>query len=316
MDTAGRLLRLLSLLLMRGDWSGAALAERLGVTTRTVRRDVDRLRELGYPVRASMGPIGGYRLGAGAALPPLLLDDEEAVAVVVGLRTGAVGAVAGIDEASLRALTKLEQVLPSRLRHRVNTLERAMVAIPPRGGPATVDATALTAISDAIRTSEVLGFDYVSHHETESRRALEPHRLVAWGSKWYLVGWDVDRTDWRIFRVDRIALRTPNGPRFTPRDPPDGDVGAYLRRKMGFDMWPHRCRVRLHAPAAQITGRVGGIVTPIDERTCRLELASDSYDLVALVVGMLDVDFDVESPHELAGHFRKLSHRFADAGTP
>ncbi len=139
---------------------------------------------MGYPVRASMGPIGGYRLGAGAALPPLLLDDEEAVAVVVGLRTGAVGAVAGMDESSLRALIKLEQVLPSRLRHRVNTLEQAMVAIPPRGGPATVDATALIAISDAIRTSEVLGFDYVSHHETESRRAVEPHRLVAWGSKW------------------------------------------------------------------------------------------------------------------------------------
>jgi len=187
-DTAARLLRLLSLLQARQDWSGAALAERLGVTTRTVRRDIERLRELGYPVQASMGPAGGYRLGAGAVLPPLLLDDEEAVAVVVGLRTG----VAGIDEASLRALGKVEQVLPSRLRRRVNTLESAMIAMPPRTR-ATIDPTVLTAISEAIRASETLRFHYLSHHETQSQRAVQPHRLVAWGHRWYLLGWDVDR---------------------------------------------------------------------------------------------------------------------------
>jgi len=313
-DTAARLLRLLSLLQARHDWSGTALAERLGVTTRTVRRDVERLRALGYPVAASMGPIGGYRLGAGAVLPPLLLDDEEAVAVVVGLRTGAAGGVAGIDEACLRALGKVEQVLPSRLRRRVNTLESAMIAMPPRAR-VTVNPTVLTAISDAIGASEALRFDYVSHHDTASYRTVQPHRLVAWGHKWYLVGWDVHRGDWRTFRVDRISLRTPNGPCFTPRDPPDGDVAAYLRRTMGFDMWPYRCRVRLQTPATQITGLVDGIVTPIDAHTCRLELASDSFALVALVLGMLDVDFKVESPPERTTHLRKLSHRFADAAT-
>jgi predicted DNA-binding transcriptional regulator YafY len=314
LETPARLLRLLSFLQMHRDWSGTELAERLNVTTRTVRRDVERLRELGYPVHATMGPVGGYRLEAGASLPPLLLDDDEAVAVTVGLHTGAVSSVAGIEEASLRALTKLEQVLPSRLRHRVTALENAMVAIPLRGGP-TVDAAVLTAVSAAIRAPETLRFDYVSHHGTESRRTVEPHRLVSWGRKWYLVGWDVDRTNWRTFRVDRMSLRTPNGPRFTHREPPDGDVAAYLRRTISHDIWPYRSRLRVHAPASRITGRVDGIVTPVDDHTCLLELASDSLNLVSLVVGMLDVDFDVESPPELAQHLRKLSDRLANAAT-
>jgi predicted DNA-binding transcriptional regulator YafY len=312
LQTHARLLRLLSLLQMHRDWSATELAERLSVTARTVRRDVERLRELGYPVHASMGVFGGYRLGAGAALPPLLLDDEEAVAIAIGLRTGAGGNVAGMEEASLRALNKLEQVLPSRLRHRVSALQGAMVAIPPRAGP-TVDAAALTSISAAIRAGETLRFDYISHDGTESRRDVEPHRLVSWGRKWYLVGWDVARRDWRTFRVDRISLRTPNGPRFTPREPPDGDVAAYLRRTVGFEMWPYRARLRLYAPASEITGRIDGIVTPIDEQTCLVELASDSFELVSLVVGMLDVDFEVESPPELARHLRKLSDRFGNA---
>jgi predicted DNA-binding transcriptional regulator YafY len=312
LDTPARLLRLLSLLQMHRDWSGTELAERLGVTTRTVRRDIERLRELGYPVHAAMGPVGGYRLAAGTTLPPLLLDDDEAVAVTIGLHTGAVSSVAGIEEASLRALTKVEQVLPSRLRNRVKTLEHAMVAIPPRRGP-TVDAAVLTAVSATIRAAETLRFDYVSHQGTPSRRTVEPHRLVTWGRKWYLVGWDVDRTNWRTFRVDRMSLRTPNGPRFAHRKPPDGDVAAYLRRTIGHDLWPYRCRLRVHAPASQITGRVDGIVSPIDDHTCLLELASDSLSLVALVVGMLDLDFDVESPPELAHHLRKLSKRLTNA---
>ncbi|GAA4221133.1 YafY family protein [Streptosporangium album] len=307
METPARLLRLLSLLQTHRDWSGTELAERLGVTTRTVRRDVDRLRELGYSIHASMGPVGGYRLGPGASLPPLLLDDEEAVAVTVGLHT-----TAADHEASLRALTKVEQMLPSRLRHRVTALRSAVVAMPPRSVP-TVKAAVLTGISVAIRASEVLRFDYVSHNGTESRRGVEPHRLVCWGRKWYLVGWDVERTDWRTFRVDRISLRTPNGPRFTHREPPDGDVAAYLCRTMGFEMWPLRARLRVHASATDVAGRVSGIVTPIDDHTCLLEIASDSFDLVVLTVGMLDVDFEVESPPELARHLRKLSGRFAGA---
>ncbi|GAA0827994.1 YafY family protein [Streptosporangium amethystogenes subsp. fukuiense] len=307
METPARLLRLLSLLQTHRDWSGTELAERLEVTTRTVRRDVDRLRELGYSIHASMGPAGGYRLGAGTSLPPLLLDDEEAVAVTVGLHS-----VAGIEEASLRALTKVEQMLPSRLRHRVTALRGAMVAMPSKGGP-TVRAAVLTAISAAIRAAETLRFDYVSHHGAESRRDVEPHRLVCWGRKWYLVGWDVERTDWRTFRVDRMSPRTPNGPRFAHREPPDGDVAAYLCRTMGFEMWPLRARLRVHASATDVAGRVSGLVTPVDDHTCLLEIASDSFDLVAFTVGVLGVDFEVESPPELARHLRELSVRLAGA---
>ncbi|MBE1494346.1 putative DNA-binding transcriptional regulator YafY [Amycolatopsis lexingtonensis] len=303
-----RLLRLLSLLQLRRDWSGTELAERLGVTTRTIRRDVDRLRELGYPVHAAMGPVGGYRLGAGAELPPLLLDDDEAVAVVVGLHAGG---VSGLEEASLRALTKVEQVLPSRLRHRVAALEASVLALPARGP--VVAADVLTAVSAAIRAAETLRFDYVSHDGRESRRAIEPHRLVSWGRRWYLVGWDPERADWRTFRADRLTPRTPNGPRFSPREPPDGDLTAYLKRTMGRDMWPLRARLKLYAPASALAGRVEGELTPIDEGTCRLELASDSYDIVAFVVGMLDVPFVVESPPELAERLAVLASRYASA---
>ncbi|RKT85224.1 Predicted DNA-binding transcriptional regulator YafY, contains an HTH and WYL domains [Saccharopolyspora antimicrobica] len=312
--TPARFLRLLSLLQMGRDWSGAELAERLEVTTRTVRRDIDQLRELGYPVDATIGPHGGYRLGAGASLPPLLLDDDEAVAVAVGLHTAAAGRVTGAEEASVRALNKLEQVLPSRLRHRVSTLKNAVVTMSPGTGSG-VRATVLTAISAAVRAAETLRFDYLDHHGAETRRNVEPHRLVCWGPKWYLVGWDVGRADWRTFRVDRMMLRTPNGPRFAHREPPDGDVVAYLRRTVGFEMWPLRSQLLVHAPAEDVEGRIDGIVTPVDESTCRLELASDSYDLVALAMGMLDVDFEVESPPELAEHLRKLGNRFTNAST-
>ncbi|MEV6641908.1 WYL domain-containing protein [Amycolatopsis sp. NPDC051371] len=304
-ETPGRLLRLLSLLQMHRDWSGTELASRLGVTTRTVRRDVDRLRELGYPVHAAMGPVGGYRLGAGSELPPLLLDDDEAVAVTIALHTS------GSGDASLRALSKLTRVLPSRLRHRVAALEASMLALPVRGPVA--DPAVLTAVSAAIRAAETLRFDYESHDGTSSRRSVEPHRLVSWGRRWYLVGWDTSRDDWRTFRADRVSLRTPNGPRFTHREPPDGDLTAYLTRTMGREMWPLHCSLRIHAPASELAGRVEGEVTPIDARTCRLELASDSYDVVAFVVGMLDVAFEVESPPELAERLRTLSARYAEA---
>lgn len=314
--TPARLLRLLSLLQMHREWTGAELAERLEVTTRTVRRDVDRLRELGYPVHAVMGPVGGYRLGAGAALPPLLLDDGEAVAVTLGLQAGATGDVAGIEEASLRALTKVEQVLPTRLRHRVDALRGAVVAMPPRYGPGPrVDAESLTAVSGAIRAAETLRFDYRSHAGEQTWRSVEPHRIAHWSGKWYLVGWDTDRADWRTFRLDRMSLRTPNGPRFTHRPSPDGDVVAYLRRTMGFAMWPYRSVMRVHVPAEDLAGRIEGIVTPIDEHSCRLEMGSDSYALVALVVGMLDVEFEVESPPELASQLRVLVGRFTRATT-
>jgi predicted DNA-binding transcriptional regulator YafY len=202
LDTSVRLLRLLSLLQARRDWSGADLAGRLGVTTRTVRNDIERLRILGYEVRSSTGITGGYRLAPGSAMPPLLLDDEEVVAVGLGLRAAAAGTVTGIEEMSLRALTKLEQTLPARLRHRLDALRHATVSAA-AGGP-TVDSETLTVIAGACRDQELLRFDYQGRDGDASVRRVEPHRLVYTGRRWYLLAWDTDRADWRTFRADRI----------------------------------------------------------------------------------------------------------------
>jgi len=313
LQTSARLLRLLSLLQARADWSGPELADRLGVTTRTVRTDVERLRTLGYPVHATPGVGGGYRLGAGAALPPLLLDDDEAVAVAVGLRTAANGSVTGIQETSVRALTKLEQVLPSRLRHRVNAVAAATVEVP-ASGP-TVDAEVLTAIAGACRDHQRLRFDYRDHDGSASIRSVEPHRLVHDRGRWYLVAWDVDRRDWRTFRADRIEPRTPTGPRFAPRDPPDGDVATYLLRGVGSATWRHRARVTVHAPATAVAGRLppAVLVEAVDEHTCIVNVGSDTPQMLAVYLGMLDVDFEVGEPPELVRQLRALADRYRRA---
>jgi predicted DNA-binding transcriptional regulator YafY len=314
--TSARLLRLLSLLQARRDWSGPELADRLGVTTRTIRNDVDRLRGLGYPVHAAPGVNGGYRLGAGAALPPLLLDDDEAVAVAVGLRTAAGGTVAGIEETSVRALAKLEQVLPSRLRHRVNALRAYTVPIP--GSAPTVDADVLTAIAGACRDRRRLRFDYTGHDGTSTLREVEPYRLVCNGRRWYLAAWDVHRHDWRTFRVDRVAPRVPAGRQFTPRDPPGGDFASYVSESIASAVWRYRARVRMHAPAETIAARWppgAGLLEPVDEHTCLLSVGSDNPGTLVLYIGLLDVDFDVsetDSP-ELVEHLRRLSDRFRRA---
>jgi predicted DNA-binding transcriptional regulator YafY len=316
MDTSERLLKLLSLLQARPDWTGQELAERLEVTTRTVRNDVERLRRLGYPVKASPGVGGGYRLGAGAALPPLLLDDEEAVAVAVGLRTAAGGAVAGIEETSLRALIKLEQVLPSRLRHRVNALHGAMVTVP--GGGPTVDAGVLTAIAAAIRDRQRLRFDYRHHDGTASVRDVEPHRMVSWGRRWYLVAFDTERQDWRTFRVDRIAPRLPTGPRFGPRKVPGGDVTAYVEQTVGRATWRYRARVLLHAPAAQLAAKLPPAVElePVDDHRCIASVGADDPYVLALHLGLLDVDFELVDAPELATALGKLAGRYTRARGP
>ncbi len=279
------------------------------MSTRTVRNDVVRLRGLGYPVLATPGVAGGYRLGAGAALPPLLLDDDEAVAVAVGLRTAANGTVTGIEETSLRALAKLEQVLPSRLRRRVNAVQTSMVAIP--GSGPTVDATVLAAIAAACRDHERLRFDYRDHDDTASVRAVEPHRLVCWMRRWYLVAWDTDRKGWRTFRVDRIQPRTPTGPRFAPRDPPGGDVEAYVSRGVGAAPWRYRARVTVHAPAEVIAERLppAVVLEAVDEHTCVLDAGADSPQMLAVYLGMLDVDFKAREPPELIEQLRTLSDR-------
>jgi predicted DNA-binding transcriptional regulator YafY len=315
LQTSTRLLRLLSLLQARAVWSGPELADRLGVTTRTVRNDVERLRQLGYPVHATPGVGGGYRLGAGAALPPLLLDDDEAVAVALGLRTAANGSVTGIQETSVRALTKLEQVLPSRLRHRVNAVAAATVEVP-ASGP-TVDAEVLTAIAGACRDRQQLRFDYRDHDGSASVRTVEPHRLVHDRGRWYLVAWDVDRQDWRTFRADRIHPRIPTGPRFAPRDPPDGDVASYLLRGVGAATWRYRARVIVHAPATVIAGRLppAVLVEAVDEQTCIVSVGSDTPQMLALYLGMLDADFEVGEAPELVEQLRTLADRYRRAIT-
>lgn len=319
LETSARLLRLLSLLQSRPDWPGPELAERLAVTTRTVRSDVERLRSLGYPVHATRGAVGGYRLGAGAALPPLLLDDEEAVAVTVGLRTAAGGSVAGIEEASLRALAKLEQVLPARLRRRVNALQSYTVAVPPDTAGPKVDPAVLTTIAGACRDHQRLRIDYRNHGGAASRRTVEPYRLVNWGRRWYLVAWDVEREDWRTFRVDRIEPRTPTGSRFTPRDLPAGDVAAYVSGRVSAAAWRYRARVTVHAPADTIAERITpavGVLEAVDERTCVLDTGADSLETLAVYLGMLGVDFEVDDPPELIAYLRELSDRYRRASLP
>ncbi|WP_039817287.1 helix-turn-helix transcriptional regulator [Nocardia otitidiscaviarum] len=313
LETSARLLRLLSLLQTPRDWTGSELAERLEVDVRTVRRDIDKLRTLGYPVDAVAG-AAGYRLGAGAKLPPLLLDDDEAIAVAVGLRTAAGGTIAGIEESSLRALAKLERVLPSRLRHRVAALEAATVTVP--AGAARVDPDVLTTLAAVIRDHERLRFDYRTHQGTESRRTVEPHRLVHTGRHWYLLGWDVDRDDWRTYRVDRLTPRIPTGPRFTPRDAPEIDPAGFVSRGVSTAPYRYQARITLFAPAAVATDRIAptvGVIEAVDADTCVLHTGSDSLDELAVYVGIFGFDCRIHEPPELVDHIRTLTARLAAA---
>src|SRR5499425_2203376 len=314
LETSARLLRLLSLLQARRDWTGTELAGRLGVTTRTIRNDVERLRGLGYPVEARPGVAGGYRLGAGGTLPPLLLDDEEAVAVAGGLRTAAGGSIAGIEETSVRALAKLQQVLPSRLRHRVSAFQSSMVPMPSRGPQ--VDLDELTVIAGACRDHERLRFDYLAHSGAASRRSVEPYRLVNDRRRWYLVAFDTDRDAWRTFRVDRIDPRTPAGPRFTPRAlPPDQEIAAQVARGAGEAAWRYRARVIVHAPAAHVRSRlpIPVEVESLGEDRCAFEPGSDHPEMLALYLGMLDADFIIVDSPELVAALRKLTGRYQRA---
>jgi predicted DNA-binding transcriptional regulator YafY len=312
-EASARLLELLSLLQTRRDWSGAELAKRLEITPRTVRRDIDRLRGLGYPVLATAG-TAGYRLGAGADLPPLLLDDDEAVAVAMGLRTAAGGSITGIEETSVRALAKLEQVLPSRLRHRINALRS--VTVPMANTGPTVDPSTLTAIAAACRDSLRLRFDYRTHDGTSSIRTTEPHLLVHAGRRWYLIGWDVDRQDWRTYRVDRLDPRTPTGPRFTPRTPPDPDISGYTSRAISTSAYRYQARFTLHVSAETAAERIApttGALEPIDEHSCTLRAGSNSLDELAIYVTTKGFDFQVHEPPELVEHVRTLAARLTGA---
>lgn len=315
-ETSARLLRLLTLLQTRRDWSGAELADRLGVSTRTVRRDVDKLRDLDYPVEASKGIDGGYRLGAGAELPPLQLDDEEAVAIAIGLRSTTGSSVEGLGETALRALVKLEQVLPVRLRHRINSMQISTVRTP--GWGETVDAEVLTTIGAACRDHQRLRFDYRGHSGSESLRTAEPHHLVTWGRRWYLVAWDVVRNDWRTFRVDRMRPWTPAGPRFTPRELPERDAATFVAQRIA-QRWPYQATVRLHVSADSAVAQDSasyGRIEPVDDNSCLLHLGADNPHGLAFLLGALEVDFEVENAPELAEQLLRIAGRFRRAARP
>jgi predicted DNA-binding transcriptional regulator YafY len=257
---------------------------------------------------------GGYQLGAGASLPPLLLDDEEAVAVAVGLRTAAGGAVTGIAETSVRALAKLDQLLPSRLRQQVTTVSSAVETMPMLGP--TVDASTLSAIAASVRDRERLRFDYVAHDGSASVRDVEPYRLVNGGRRWYLVGWDAERSDWRTFRVDRMTLRVPGGPRFAPRPLPAGDLAHYL--SVATTTSPHRYQavLTMYGSAREVADEVPstlGAIEPVDESTCTLRIGSDSLDQLAVWVAAFGFEFEVHEPPELVEHVGTLAARLQRA---
>ncbi|MFK5690647.1 helix-turn-helix transcriptional regulator [Ornithinimicrobium sp. LYQ92] len=308
---SGRILTLLSLLQTRRDWSGDELSGRLDVSPRTVRRDVDRLRELGYPVQTTRGPAGGYRLSPGADLPPLLFDDEQAVAIAVALQTATTG-VSGVQDAALRALATIRQVLPSRLRHRVDALQ--VTAVPTRGSldRSALDPEVLLQVGVCCRDHQQLRFDYVARDGTASLRRTEPHRLLSRGGRWYAVVWDLDRADWRTFRVDRMTPRIPVGPRFSPRPLSETQVAGLLQPAPGVAAWPARGTVLMHAPAEAIARWVRedqGVVTALDESTCRVEMGAWSYGAIIAYLLLFEVDLEVLDPPELREAAQQVAGR-------
>lgn len=323
--TSGRLLALLSLLQARRSWPGALLADRLSVSERTVRRDVDRLRELGYPIHATKGPDGGYRLEAGTELPPLLFDDEQAVAIAVALRIAATTG-AGIEEAAARALATLRQVMPHRLRHRIDAVDAVAVA---GGGPRTqADPAVLLAIGAAVRAREELRFDYLAPGREVAAadqpgppRRVHPHHLVARGGRWYVVAWEPRQEDWRVYRVDRMVLRTPNGPRFTVREVPGGDAGRFLegrfRGSVRGDRWPCVGEVVLDRPAAEVVPFAGdATVEPVAEGRSRVRMGSWSWPGLVAALARFDADVEVVGPPALRVAFAELAARADRAARP
>lgn len=307
-NTSTRTLRLLSLLQTHKYWPGTELAQRLGVSPRTLRRDIDRLRDLGYPVEAQRGVDGGYQLAAGAALPPLMVDDDEAVALVVGLQFAMQGMVEGVAESSVRALAKVVQVMPPRLRKRVEAI-RAMTVPADWGGDrfaTALDPSALATVALTCRDSERLRFTYTAADGRRSVRHVEPHRLVALGRRWYLVAFDLARHDWRSFRVDRLTDPAGDGARFRPRELPTADAAEFVRS--GVDNMPHQYRIEalVEAPAESVRQSVGrwGGVEEIDAGRCRLTMTTDSLDWPALTLGSLGAEFQVLEPPELVEHIR------------
>lgn len=319
-SATSRLLLLLSLLQTQRDWPGSVLADRLQVTDRTVRRDIERLREMGYRIRAAKGPDGGYRLEAGSELPPLLFDDDQAIALTVALQAATVSGV-GIEEAAVRALTTVRQVMPARLRHRLDAIR--FTSIPREGASvASVTPDVLIALSDAIRSREVLRFDYARvrtpgvHSDSAERRRVEPHHVVSTDGRWYLVAWDLEYEDWRIFRADRIQPRVPTGPRFSPRVVPGRNihdfVSARFKGSRGANTWPCVGTVLVSLPASAVLPFAGdGAVEELGPERCSYTAGSWSWAALAASLGRFDADLEVVGPPELADAFERLATRYA-----
>ncbi|TMR01246.1 transcriptional regulator [Actinomadura soli] len=317
--TSSRLLALLSLLQARREWSGDALAERLMVTVRTVRRDIDRLRALGYPVATDKGPGGGYRLRPGSQMPPLLFDDGQVIALAVALQSTAHPAIA---EDADRALTTIRSVLPPRLRQRIDALHVTPVRPHDPGIPPPHALDPLTAVSAAIQRREEIRLDYTPHPEAApQRRRVEPHHLVAWRTHWYLLAWDLDRDDWRTFRTDRMTPRTPTGPRFTARQVPGGDVSTFITSRFrgsdGTDAaWPCQGEAILDLPAAEVTPHLAdAIVETLGPTRCRVITGSWSWTALAATFGRFDADLHVIGPPAFHEACATLARRYAAAAT-
>jgi predicted DNA-binding transcriptional regulator YafY len=313
-DSTARMLRLLSLLQTHRYWPGGELAERLDVSIRTLRRDVDRLRELGYPVHAQRGLAGGYQLAAGAALPPLVLDDEEAVALAIALMQAAGSSVAGIAEASVRALAKVSQVLPRRLQRRVDAL-RGMTE---PAGPAptvTVSPAVLAVVAQACRDDDRLEFGYLAADGTPTDRRVEPYRLVSLGRRWYLVAYDLDRHEWRTFRLDRLSRPRPTGIRFAPRRLPAPDAASFVRAGLREAPTLYSIHAEIAAPAESVRARIGrwAEVNPLSDSECAVQIRADSMDWAVLALGMADADFRVTGPPEFATYLADLAGRLSRA---
>ena len=309
--TTERVLTLLGLLQQRRTWTGIELADRLGVTPRTVRRDVERLRTLGYQVHASQGVGGGYQLGPGQDLPPLLLDDDEAIATAVSLLAGADGAVAGAGEAAVRALTKLDRVLPTRLRHEVRALSGSVESF--GGGRAPVDPDVLMTLARACRDEVEAGFDYPSGDQKQRRR-VEPYRLVASDRRWYLLAYDLDRDDWRSFRLDRMTEVSARTWRFRPRAAPD--AATYVQESVASRVYRHQARFLVHASAETVRAQLPASAAVVRRRssaTCEVISGGGTLDFVLMHVLLLGHDFEVLDPPELAGRCRALADKLLSA---
>ena len=315
-NTSSRTLRLLSLLQAHRYWSGAGLAERLGVSVRTLRRDIDRLRELGYPIEAHRGVDGGYELAAGTALPPLAIDDDEAVALAICLRAAAQGAVAGIEESSIRALAKILRVMPPLLRRRVDAFNAVTIPASWDAGP-TVDAAVLITVAQGCRDEERMRFSYTGRSAERTERHVEPHRLVSLGRRWYLVAYDLTRNDWRTFRLDRLDEPLRTGARFRPRELPAEDAATFIRAGIESAPARHTIEALIQSPAAKVRASMGqwGTVEVLDGERCRLLMTANTLDWPTLALGAVGAEFEVLSPPELIEQIREWGERFNRAST-